>query len=79
MLVALSSSRLLDLTFDQWFLLRRRSKGLTQDQIASALGVSAQTISNWEKARSVPSLTIKQVRDLCNILDCSLADIPVSD
>jgi DNA-binding XRE family transcriptional regulator len=66
----------LNVTFSQWFLLKRRSLGLTQDQIAEKLGVSAQTISNWEKERSVPNLTINQIKDFCEILQCSLDQIP---
>lgn len=34
----------------------RNSKGLTQEQAAEALGVSRQTISNWENNRSYPDI-----------------------
>lgn len=66
----------LEVTFSQWFLLKRRGLGLTQDQIAEKLGVSPQTISNWEKDRSIPNLTIDQIKDFCEILQCSLDQIP---
>ena len=66
----------LELNFSQWFLLRRREQGLTQDDIACALGVSGQTVSNWERGKSIPTLTIDQVKILCKILDCTLDDIP---
>ncbi len=66
----------LRLSFSQWFLLRRREKGLTQDDIATALGVSGQTVSNWERSRSIPTLTIDQIKTLCKILNCTLDEIP---
>lgn len=64
------------LTFSQWFLLKRREKALTQDEIANALSVSKQTISNWERAVSVPTLSINQIKKLCELLECDLKDIP---
>jgi DNA-binding XRE family transcriptional regulator len=66
----------LKLNFCQWLLLRRRELGLTQDDIALALGISAQTVSNWERGRSIPTLTINQVKNFCQILDCQLDEIP---
>jgi DNA-binding XRE family transcriptional regulator len=66
----------LQLSFSQWFLLKRRELGLTQDDVAEALGISGQTVSNWERGRSIPTLTIDQVKTLCKLLRCSLEDIP---
>ncbi len=34
----------------------RKNKGLTQEQAAEALGVSRQTISNWENNKSYPDI-----------------------
>ena len=34
----------------------RTEAGLTQEQAAEALGVSRQTISNWENERSYPDI-----------------------
>jgi DNA-binding XRE family transcriptional regulator len=66
----------LNISFHQWLLLKRREHGLTQGQIANALDVSKQTVSNWENGRSTPSLTIGQIKTLCQILRCSLSEIP---
>lgn len=79
MLNVLNLATTLDLKFSQWFLLRRREQSLTQDQIADVLGVSGQTISNWEKGRSIPTLTIDQTKKLCKILNCVLDEIPGAD
>ncbi|WP_373541529.1 helix-turn-helix transcriptional regulator [Chamaesiphon sp.] len=43
--------------------------------MAQALGITDQTVSNWEQARSEPRLTIRQVVLLCRVLDCSLTDL----
>jgi len=79
MLASLELDVGLELRFSQWFLLKRRERGLTQDDIATALGVSGQTVSNWERGRSIPTLTINQMKALCKILKCTLNDIPGRD
>ena len=53
----------------------RKQRDLSQRDIAQALGITDQTVSNWEQGRSEPRLTIRQVVLLCRILDCSLTDL----
>ncbi|AFY91975.1 MULTISPECIES: helix-turn-helix transcriptional regulator [Chamaesiphon] len=53
----------------------RKQHNLSQRDIAYALGITDQTVSNWEQGRSEPRLTIRQVVLLCSILNCSLADL----
>lgn len=36
----------------------RNNAGLTQEQSAEALGVSRQTVSNWENAKSYPDIIV---------------------
>ena len=36
----------------------RRDKGLTQDQLAEQLSVSAQAVSKWENDVSMPDITM---------------------
>lgn len=72
-------SQVMKLTFSQWFLIKRRSKSLSQDDIAKVLGVSKQTISNWEREATIPTLTIEQFKKLCKLLDCTLDDFPSQD
>jgi DNA-binding XRE family transcriptional regulator len=63
-------------TFPQWLLLRRRELGVNQTELAEALGVSRTTISNWETGVSKPSLSIEQTKALCNLMQCTLEDLP---
>ena len=42
----------------------RSQQGLTQKQLAESLGITSQTVSNWESGRSQPS---KLVQSLLNI------------
>lgn len=63
------------LSFAQWFKLRRDIMGLTQTQIAKAVGVRPQTVSNWEKEVSIPSLNPEQTLILCSLLEISLKDL----
>jgi transcriptional regulator with XRE-family HTH domain len=53
----------------------RKQRNLSQRDIAQALGITDQTVSNWEQGRSEPRLTIRQVILLCRILNCYLTDL----
>ena len=54
----------------------RKRLGLTQKQVAAAVGVTDQTVSNWEVGRFEPRLTISQMQALCRILQCSIEELP---
>ncbi len=54
--------------------LRKRLK-LTQRQVAEAVGVTDQTISNWENEVYTPTLTPAQTLALCKVLQCSLEEL----
>lgn len=56
----------------------RRKAGVTQKALAEALGVTDHTIRNWEKGREEPRLFIWQMKKLCQLLNCSLNDLPDS-
>ena len=47
----------------------RYKAGLTQEQLASKLGISAQSISKWEGAQSVPDL--EKILKLCEVFGVS--------
>ena len=51
----------------------RKSKKLTQSDLAEKLGVTNKSISNWENGRSMPDLSL--FKPLCELLDISINDI----
>ena len=53
----------------------RESLGLTQRQIADTVGVTDQTVSNWERGVHVPRLTLRQTVQLCKITNRSVEDL----
>ena len=48
---------------------RRTALGLTQEQLAGKLGVSAPAVNKWERGNSYPDITL--IRDICAILQVS--------
>ncbi|HEY9598477.1 MAG TPA: helix-turn-helix transcriptional regulator [Cyanophyceae cyanobacterium] len=64
------------LAYDTLFLLLLREQaGLTQKELGNILGVSDQTVCNWETGARLLKLTIKQTLILCDALNCSLHDL----
>lgn len=53
----------------------RERAGLTQRQFADALGVTITTISNWERGAKEPKLSFAQVKQITEILKCSLDEL----
>jgi transcriptional regulator with XRE-family HTH domain len=51
----------------------RERRGLTQSELANAVGVSENTIANWEKGGA--SKWIDHLKTLCKVLNCSLDDL----
>ena len=48
----------------------RRTNGMTQEKLASRMGVSRQTVSKWESGEATPELG--KLVELCDIFGCSL-------
>lgn len=56
---------------------RREELGLSQREVASAVDVSVQTISNWETGRyKEAKLTLPQVKALCQLMKWTVDDLP---
>lgn len=51
----------------------RENAGLTQKQLAEALGLDQSAVSNWETGKSEP--VINNLRRLADILGCQPADL----
>ncbi len=61
-----------------WFLLLRQRYNLTQRQVAEKLGVTDQTVSNWERRHVDPKLTHAQWKSLCQLLSCSFEELTMT-
>ena len=62
--------------FGQWLAVKRMGLRLSQEQIAGALGVTRQSVSQWENGNATPRINSDQARDLCQLLDCSIEELP---
>jgi len=51
----------------------RKTKKLTQSELAEKLGVTDKSISNWENGRNMPDLSL--FKPLCEVLDISINDL----
>ena len=51
----------------------RKNKGYTQEELATRLHVTRQTISKWEKGYSVPDASI--LTDMAEVLEVSVTDL----
>ena len=62
--------------FQENLRLKRRERGLSQEELASRLHVVRQTISKWEKGRSHPDIvSVFKMSDLYSVsLDYLLKD-----
>lgn len=69
------------MNFNEKLIELRKSKGLSQDELGNALGVSRQTISKWELAQSYPDLQrLVLLSDYFGLsLDALVKDIDVQD
>ena len=51
-------------------------RGITQKDLADALGVTEQTVSNWEVGRTEPKLSPKQYKTLLRVLQITSEQLP---
>lgn len=66
--------------FKESALFALRSKaGLTQRDVALALGVTVTTVQNWESGRRELKLNPKSMKVLCSVLGCSLDELAEYD
>ena len=52
---------------------RRAARGLTQEQVAQALGITATAVSKWERNASLPEVTLLPA--LARLLGTDLNDL----
>lgn len=60
--------------FDRRALVKlRAAKGLLQDDVARALGVSRQAVSSWERGLTTPLADMLPL--IASVLDCRIDDL----
>lgn len=60
---------------EQSFVKIRKKAGLTQRQVAEAIGVTVTTVSSWETGTKEPRLDFIQTRSLMELFHCSIDDL----
>ena len=65
----------LKLMFPDWLKFRRSMANVHQKEIAETLGVTRQTVSNWETGTTLPTLNPEQTKKLCLILNVSFEEL----
>lgn len=60
-------------TIGSYIAQKRRTKNLTQEQLAEKLGVSNKTLSKWENGKCMPDYSIIQM--LCDALGVTLPEL----
>ncbi|MBQ8187024.1 MAG: helix-turn-helix transcriptional regulator, partial [Clostridia bacterium] len=53
--------------------MKRRTKDMTQEQLAEKMNVSISAVSQWECGKSIPDLTM--IPALCSVLDVSADEL----
>ena len=53
----------------------RKRAGLTQRQVADALGITNKTVSEWERGIGEPHLTISETQRLMDVLKCTFEEL----
>ena len=66
-------SEVKDMQFEKNLTLLRKKKGLTQDELAFAIGVTRQTIYTWEAGTNYP--TIVALKKIADVLEVSTDDL----
>ena len=54
----------------------RTLRFITQKELADALGVTQNTVANWERGRAIPRLTPFQYKTLLKVLQISPEELP---
>lgn len=63
----------MNIYFSETFKSLRKSKNLTQEQMAELLSISPQAISRWETGSTYPDITLLPI--IANFFDLSIADL----
>lgn len=56
----------------------RLSARLSQEKLASQIGVAVSTIRRWEKGQAEPTMTVAQMKAFCQAVNKNLDELPNS-
>jgi putative transcriptional regulator len=54
----------------------RKNACLTQEALASQIGVAVSTIRRWEHGQSEPTMTVEQMERFCTAINQKFAELP---
>lgn len=54
----------------------REEVGLSQQELASRIGIAVSTLSRWERGKSPAMMTVRQIKLLCRELGKTLDELP---
>ncbi len=69
-------SELIPQVFSKWLAFYRKLYSLSQRDLADKLGISLQTVSNWETGRTTATLEPETVKELCALFRVKPKQIP---
>lgn len=69
------SAAMVKLTFGRWLRVRRQVMGITQSDLAKILDVTTQTVRNWEKGKTFPTLDIRLIGPFAEIIGVSVQSL----
>ncbi|MBW4581807.1 MAG: helix-turn-helix transcriptional regulator [Tildeniella nuda ZEHNDER 1965/U140] len=55
-----------------------QERNVTPEQVIDVLGVTPRAFFYWTSGQREPRFTIQQIQDLCNLLGCSVHDLPLN-
>ena len=58
------------MNFNEKLIKLRKERGLSQEELGAAVGVSRQTISKWESETAYPEM--EKAFELCQFFSCSM-------
>jgi transcriptional regulator with XRE-family HTH domain len=56
----------------------REAAGLSQEELARLMDVSASSISKWERGLAEPTMTVAQMKAFCGAIGKTLDELPNS-
>jgi transcriptional regulator with XRE-family HTH domain len=72
----MTKSRLIIHSQDNVIKRLRKSNRLSQEQLASKIGVAVSTIRRWERGDAEPTMTVEQMEQFCMAVNQEFTKLP---